>query len=220
MTSASPASSIAMRGCTSFASAAATRESWTGGSPQKGFGTSGVIPLQRDVETPEGMRTAHFDCVHFAASETPEGLVQAAHHRTPQFIHQSRYVAHPNRVVALSEVILCVDDPDAYELRYGQLTGVRGERVGVKRVFRLPLVAQVSIVAADDIGRVLPDAAPPTLPYIAGCSMATQDLVGMATRLRDHGIPFTQSEGRVIVPAEVAFGAAIVFEAVGAQTPS
>ena len=38
-------------------------------------GVSKVILLQRDIDTPEGMRTARFDCVHFDRSQTPEGLI-------------------------------------------------------------------------------------------------------------------------------------------------
>ena len=48
-----------------------------------GVETSGVIPLQRDIDTPEGIRTAKFQRVQFAPEDSPEGYIQAAHHLTP-----------------------------------------------------------------------------------------------------------------------------------------
>ena len=180
---------------------------------KEGFTTSGVIPLERKVDTPEGERTAKFDCVHFPRDATPEGLIQAAHHRTPEYIHQDRYLGHPNGVVALSEVFLCVEDPDEFEARYVKLTGRKADRVGVKRVIAFPLVSKVSIVAADDIQNLLPNVEPPDLPYIAGYSMATERLDSMRERLVERGIQFDENDGTLIVPADAAFGAAIVFEA-------
>jgi hypothetical protein len=180
---------------------------------KEGFATSGVIPLERCVDTPEGERTAKFDCVHFPRDATPEGLIQAAHHRTPEHIHQDRYLGHPNGVVALSDVFLCVEDPDAFEARYAKLTGIEAERVGAKRVFVFPKVSKVSIVAADDIQKILPGVDPPDLPYIAGYAMATERLDAMRERLVERGTPFDENDGTLVVPADAAYGAAIVFEA-------
>lgn len=180
---------------------------------KEGFTTSGVIPLKRNVDTPDGERTAKFDCVHFPKDATPEGLIQAAHHRTPEHIHQDRYLGHPNGVVALSEVFLCVEDPDAFEARYAKFTGIEANRVGVKRVFAFPKVSKVSIVAADDIKKILPGGGPPELPCIAGYAMATGRLEAMRERLIDRSIPFDEKDGTLVVPGYAAHGAAIVFVA-------
>jgi hypothetical protein len=71
-----------------------------------GIGTSGVVRLQRDIGTPEGMRTARFDCVHFDRSQAPEGLLQAACYRNPEYVHQARYMSHRNGAKSLAEVVL------------------------------------------------------------------------------------------------------------------
>ena len=178
-----------------------------------GIATSGVIALQRDVETPEGMRTAKFECVHFGRAHTPEGLIQAAHHRTPEYIHQPRYLDHPNKVVALSDVILSVAEPDAVESTYSRFLGRQAERQGRRRTFHLPLVSRVTIVGRDDIAAEVPASLVPPSPCIAGYAFATTDLHGMAARLDDKGIRFVRSDGKLVVPAEEAFGAAVVFEA-------
>ena len=179
----------------------------------EGFTTSGVIPLQRNVDTPDGERMAKFDCVYFPRDKTPEGLIQAAHHRTPEYIHQERYLGHPNQVVALSEVFLCVEESNQFEARYAKLTGRAAEQNGVCRVFNFPLVPKVSIVAMDDIQQILPGFVPPDMPCIAGYSMMTNNLKGMRARLIERDIRFDEIDETLVVPAEIAFGAAVVFEA-------
>jgi len=179
----------------------------------EGFTTSGVIPLQRNVDTPEGERTARFDCVHFPRSSTPEGLIQAAHHRTPEYIHQARYLGHPNRVNALSNVFLCVDDPDQHAALYTKLIGRPPVRNGASRIFRLPLVSAVTIVGADDIQAVLPGAVPAALPCIAGYAFATEDMQGVRRRMIGEHIQFDECGHGLMVPASAAFGASIIFGA-------
>jgi len=89
-----------------------------------GINTSDVLPLQRDIDTPEGMRTAKFQRLIFAPDTSPEGFIQAALHLTPEYIHQPRFMAHPNQAVALSEVFLVTDDPDGFEAKYAHYCGI------------------------------------------------------------------------------------------------
>jgi Glyoxalase-like domain len=177
-----------------------------------GIGTSGVIPLKRDLDTPEGMRTAKFDCVHFDYNATPEGLIQAAYHVTPQYIHQPRYIGHPNKVTALSDVYLAVADPDEAAARYEKFTGAKCERRGSNRIFKLPRVSKVTILPAAEAPVQLPGAPVHQGAYLAGFAFTTADLPAMATRLRASGIRFAEHNGRLVVPAQEAFGAAVVFE--------
>lgn len=179
----------------------------------EGITTSGVIPLQRNLGTPDGERTARFDCVHFPRSATPEGLIQAAHHRTPEYIHQARYLGHPNRVIALSNVFLCVDDPDRHAALYTKLIGRPPVRDGASWVFRLPVACAVTIVGAGELQTVLPGAAPPALPCIAGYEFSTEDLELVRRRMTSEHIPFEECARGLMVPAGVAFGASIIFGA-------
>ena len=177
-----------------------------------GVGTSGVIPLKRDLDTPEGTRTAKFDCVHFDYATTPEGLIQAAHHRTPHYIHQQRYLGHANKVSALSDVYLAVADPAEAAARYEKFTGIKGERQGNSIVFKLPRVSKVTIMPAASVAAELPGAPLHSGPYLAGFAFATADVPGMAKRLTDRKIRFAEQANRLIVPSDEAFGAAVVFE--------
>ena len=178
---------------------------------EAGIATSGVIALQRDVETPDGIRTAKMACVHFKA-DMPEGLVQAAQHRTPEYILQPNLMAHPNRAVMLTEIVLCVEDPDEYAAKYVRLTDQAAERRGRARVVALP-TSQVTIVAPDDLAKLILGGAPPVLPFMAGFGVACEDLDVVRRILDDRGVPSEAVEGRIVVPAQAACGAAVIFEA-------
>jgi len=178
-----------------------------------GVGTSGVIPLQRDVSTAEGTRTAQFDCAHFAESGTPEGLVQAAFHRTPQYIHQPRHVAHANKCVALSNAYVVADDVAGVAARYATYTGVKPRRDGAMMVLELPLVSRITILPPAELDAELPGAVRRKAPYMPGYGFATTDLAAVTGHLDRARIPYARARGRVVVPASAAFGAAIAFEA-------
>ena len=177
-----------------------------------GVKTSGVIPLQRDVDTPDGVRTAKFERVQFAPDASPEGYIQAARHLTPEYIHQARYLEHPNGATELSEVLLVVDDADAFERKYAAYTGRAAERIGVKRVFRFPLVSAVSIVARDDASAVIPGSQTPPVPCIAGVVFKVPSIAAQAERLSQARLRFANQPQRLVVPAEEALGVAVIFE--------
>jgi catechol 2,3-dioxygenase-like lactoylglutathione lyase family enzyme len=177
-----------------------------------GIVTSEVLPLQRDVDTPEGMRTAKFQRVIFSPGASPEGFIQAALHLTPQYIHQPRYMTHPNGAVALSKVFVVTEDPEGFEARYARYCGCRAERGALERIFRFPLVGAVSIVAARDVSQVLSGSLHPPLPCIAAVGVQTADLAALRARLEKSAVAHLERDHRVIVAAEEAMGLAIVFE--------
>jgi hypothetical protein len=175
--------------------------------------TSGVIALQRDVETPEGMRTARFDCVHFEAAAMPEGLIQAARHRNPEYIHQPRYLSHANGAAALSEVVLVADDPAALAAKYERLTGQKAKADGRRRTIDLPLVSRLTFIGVDEVASVMPGSlmAPP--PCIAAMGFTVKDLGQTAGVLDKSGITYVRDGKRLVVPAEEGMGVAHIFAA-------
>lgn len=178
-----------------------------------GIKTSGVIALQRDVETPEGMRTARFDCVHFDAAAMPEGLIQAARHRNPEYIHQPRYLSHANGATALSEVVLVSTDPAAFAAKYERLTGQRAKQDGRRRSIDLPLVTRLTFIGIEEIAGAIPGSlvAPP--PCIAAMGFTVKDLGQTARALDKSGSTYARDGNRLVVPAEEAVGVAHVFSA-------
>ncbi|SEC26040.1 Glyoxalase-like domain-containing protein [Rhizobiales bacterium GAS191] len=174
-----------------------------------GIKTSGVIALQRDIDTLEGTRTARFDCVHFDRGVTPEGLIQAARHRNPEYVHQERYLGHRNGARALADVVLSVTDPEAVARRFEKLTGQEaqgGLAQGRGFVIDLPKVSRLIFLHPEDIAAMLPGTLFSPPPSIAAMGFSVEDPARTEELLHGGGFAVSRSEGRVIVPAEQALG--------------
>jgi catechol 2,3-dioxygenase-like lactoylglutathione lyase family enzyme len=177
-----------------------------------GVRTSGVIPLQRDIDTPDGVRTAKFERVQFAPEDSPEGYIQAARHLTPQYIYQPRYIEHPNRCVELSDTIVVTDDLDGFARKYARYLGTDSVRAGETIRFRFPLVSWLTLVHQRHAATLLPGTLYPPIPGIAAVAFRTADLDAQRRRLADHGFTVNDAGARIVVPAEEASGVAIIFE--------
>lgn len=175
--------------------------------------TSGVIALQRDVETADGMKTAKFDCVHFDQSRNPEGLIQAAHHRFPELIHQERYLGHANGALALSDVVVSAPDAKALADKYATYTGRPLEGGDGRWSITLPLVTTLTFVAPDALNEIFPGSLFPAPPCIAGCGYEVADIGTVKAILEKEGLVYQERDGRVVVPAEEACGVATFFKA-------
>jgi hypothetical protein len=178
-----------------------------------GIITPGLIPLQREVGTPDGIRTAKFERIQFAPDDSPEGFVQAATHLTPDYIYQPRYIEHPNRCYELSDALVVTDELEHFAAKYMAYIGEEPKRAeGVAR-FRLPLFSTLTLVDVQHAPRLLPGSLLPPIPGIAAVTFRTDDLGALRNRLRDHGFTPAERELALVVPAEQAHGLAIVFEA-------
>jgi catechol 2,3-dioxygenase-like lactoylglutathione lyase family enzyme len=178
-----------------------------------GLSSSGVLPLQRDVETLEGSATARFQAIHLDRDLTPEGLVHAACHLTPELIHQPRYLQHASGAVHLDSVLLVVDDDDlaATVRRYADILGTAPVTDGPCHVLRLPL-GRVEITGVSRLADVLPGEEAPALPYMAAQTVAVTDL-NAARTLADRNGFHTRNlpAGGFFVGASQARGAALAF---------
>src|SRR5262245_23434303 len=132
-----------------------------------GIETSGVLPLQRDVGTPDGIRTAKFERMQFAPTDSPEGFIQAARNLTPAYVYQPRYIRHANGCVALSEVIVVTDQLDHFAAKYRRYLAARPVTdTGAVR-YRLPLGTTVTLVDVRNAAAMMPGTLFPPIPGIA-----------------------------------------------------
>jgi catechol 2,3-dioxygenase-like lactoylglutathione lyase family enzyme len=178
-----------------------------------GIRTSGVIPLQREIDTPEGMRTARFQRVQFAPDDSPEGYIQVARHLTPRYIYQSRYTVHANGCTLLSDTIVVADDVEHFAAKYGRYLGVAAVREGAAWRFTFALGDRLTLISWRDIGHWLPGTLLAPLPCIAGVAFRVPDLVAQGARLAAAGFTVRSTDKRLLVPAEEACGVAVLFEA-------
>lgn len=178
----------------------------------EGIVTSGVIPLQREIDTPNGIQTAKFARIQFAPEQSPEGYIQAAQHLTPQYVYQPRYIVHPNGCDSLRTTFVVTNDLLGFAKKYRQYTGLAAKAGDHVVQFDFPLGTRLILVDAAHAPRYLPGSLFPPLPAIAGVAFRCPDLAAQRTRLAAQGFAVAEAEGRLVVPAEQAGGVAVAFE--------
>lgn len=178
---------------------------------QGGFSPNPPLALQRQISIPDGEDTARFTVVRVAPDVMPEGRIQFCQHHTPDLVWQPRWLTHTNHAVALTAVILCVDDPAAVALRYSAFTGLKpiGEddqwRIDTQRG-RLLFISPAVIARAFN-------AQPDALPWITGYVLASDDIEATREHVAATGFAhgaLDASRLYVVPPASV--GGIIVFE--------
>jgi catechol 2,3-dioxygenase-like lactoylglutathione lyase family enzyme len=179
-----------------------------------GLETSGILPLQREVDTPEGPRTARFERLQFAPGDSPEGYIQVARHLTPEFIYQPRHCVHANGAEALSDTTLVADDLDRFVATYARYAGFGpAEAAEGRAVFRFASGQRLTILDLPRARAALPGTLMPAAPCIAAVAFRCRD-VAEAGRVAASGgaTVLALPDGRLMVPAEEASGLAILFE--------
>lgn len=164
----------------------------------------GILTLERPVDDadPTGP-TARF--ARLPLPDAEEGRLQLVRHLTPETIWQDRFLDHPNRAVALETLIMAAERPATTAAKLSALTGwpVIPDPAGG---FRLDLPrGTVRVLTTAGLSAVLPDLAPPCLPFMAGIVLRTDDGAAAARRHSPEG--HATPHGWCVL----AGGAAIVF---------
>lgn len=173
---------------------------------------SGIAYLERPVDDadPGGPR-ARF--ARLPLPDAPEGRIQLIRHLTPEAIWQERFLTHPNGAVALEAVVLAVAQPAETAMRLSRLAGlpVVPDVTGGFRL-DLPEGGTARVVPAAALPQVLPGTHIPSLPFIAGLVLRTEDGGAAAARiLHTAGIAAQRTELGLQVAPDQAGGAALVF---------
>jgi hypothetical protein len=173
---------------------------------------SGVLSLQRPVDTPDGPRTMRARSVHIDRSKTPEGILHTAEHLTPEYVHQPRYLHHANGARYLDAVLLVVPDDElaGYRARYATLLGRPGAGDARRWAFQLR-VGRMEIISASALAEVLPGETAPVLPFFAAHAVAVSSLPTARTLVEGNGIATHDLPGGFFVRAGDACGAAVIF---------
>lgn len=176
-----------------------------------GVPNSGVLPLERDVETPEGPATMKVRRLRFAPDSTPEGFIQVAQHFNPEVVHQPRYMRHDNGCRQLAEVTLVTDDVAAMSRAYAGYLGFAPLQENGAARFNFSNGAALRIVHYSAGRSELPGSLLPPLPCIAAVAFRTDNLPVVRERLRAAHFPFVDRDAQLFVPAEAAGGFGIFF---------
>ncbi len=161
---------------------------------ESGLDPQPPVSLQRQIGTETGEATARFTVQRVPPAAMPEGRIQVVEHHTPELLWQERWLDHANRAAGLAASIVCVDDPAEAAGRFARFAGS-----GVRRQGRVAVVegsARGGVVIVDPA--TLKDhlgIAPPTLPWITGITLATDDLAATRAYLEANGFRIIEPKG-------------------------
>jgi hypothetical protein len=176
-----------------------------------GFDVPAASMLERMAETSQGPQLVRFRNLRLPLDEMPEGNIIVIKHETPDLLWEPHLLEHPNGLVGLKEITLCVSDVDEVTARYARLLGCDAERQGEKSVFTLPRGRFVVVGEAQLPGEI-PGASAPTLPFPAAFTVSVENLAAAGALFADNGVPAQSHDGRLVVPASFGCGATVVFE--------
>ena len=171
--------------------------------------------LERDAAYgPRGNETrkAAFRNMYFDQAVYPEARLLYIEHLTRDVLWQPHLLDHPNGVVALRDVFLCVPDARAVADKYSTLFGTAAELVAAGE-FRITLAhGHVWIATPEAWARRAPGAAAPALPSPAGIGFKVKSLAATRALLGKNGVETHDGlDGGIWVAPEQACGAAIYF---------
>jgi len=185
--------------------------------PASGFRVRPLVQMQRPVDTERGPATAAFTIARVETGVMPEGRVQMLTHRTEQAVWQPRWLTHPNGAVALTDVMIAVENVEEAAQRFARFTGrpvianAAGRAVALDR-------GRVQIVDAAAFTRLLPEIAIPSLPFIGAYAIMVVSLDDAEQALRARGTP-SRRHGPLLIaafPRELGIGAWIFVETASA----
>jgi hypothetical protein len=177
---------------------------------RSGLQPSDIRPFQRLVDTLDGPKMMQARTLSFPRGSNPEALLQIAQHQTPEVVLQPRYMRHPNGATSITEVIVCVHDPDSVAEKYGLYSGQPVYRSGAVRVIELEM-SRIIVVSQDSLQELLPGHTAPTMPFLAAFTVSSE-LEITRRALKEREVDFQIYGGRILVHARDGYGAAVLFE--------
>jgi hypothetical protein len=176
-----------------------------------GFGPLPPVALQRQIGTATGEGTARFTVVRVPPGTMPEGRIQFCLQHTPELLWQQRWLDHHNRAAALSGVILRVADAREAAQRFARYTGLLAQ-VSASVWHICTARGYLLFVDRETLHRRF-DVVAPSLPWIAGYVLKSEDIVATGDTLRRSGVPVhVFGSRRLLVKLPAALGGVIVFE--------
>jgi len=176
-----------------------------------GFSPLPPVALQRQIGTATAEGTARFTVVRVPPGTMPEGRIQFCQQCTPELLWQPRWLDHHNRATALAGVILRVADAQEAAQRFARYTGLLAQpgdgvwRISTARGYLLFLDRETLHRGLDIVA--------PSLPWIAGTVLKSEDIAATGDTLRRSGVSVhVIGSRRLLVKLPAALGGVIVFE--------
>lgn len=185
---------------------------------QAGFAMQGIVELRRRDRTLPDNPVVHFSVLRPQPGVMAEGRVQWVKPNTPESVWRADTITTENGAEGLTDLLLCVNDPDSVAQRYGRYIGREPVMHGGMHTIGLERGGLVFVDAARG-ARILPDCRPPPLPFMAGQALRA-DLSLTHTVLAQNGInPVLASADLICVGPADALGGYLLFHSASISDP-
>ncbi len=180
-----------------------------------GFEPQPMVALQRTIDTEHGPGLLRFSVLRIRPGAMPEGRIQMLAHHTPELLWQRRWMHHPCRARALTDVALCVADVEEAAERFTRFTGLAARPRGRGRLIetargRVALLPPGAVPGAADV--------PP--PSFAALGVESEDLDATLAHWKTAGVvPEFRGDAWAIVGAAQSLGTAVAVLAPGQEPP-
>ncbi|RJO73437.1 VOC family protein [Nocardia panacis] len=179
-----------------------------------GVAVSGVLGLEREVDTEDGAATMRAKAMHVDPRTTPEGLLGFAQHLTRELVHQPRYLDHANGALGLTGVTAVIDDADFDSVvdRYGRILDTAPLANGPRTVVARKDI-RMEFVRRSDATLALPAEPVPATTYLAATTIRVAEVEHARAIVEKSGTPTRSTDGGFLVSARDAYGTALRFVA-------
>lgn len=182
---------------------------------EKGIGGFEPFFFQRKGKRPDGSEVEVAFTLAFARpSSAPKAGFFVCQQHFPENFWNPDFQRHDNRALDIASVALAMPEPESLRAFLADFTGVSPEEaVGHDLSFHLAQ-GHIDVMTPDDAGEVyISVEAEMDQPSFVAFAVRVEDILRQAKWLDAAEIPYQHSGSRLIVPASVAFGVAIAFEA-------
>ena len=184
-----------------------------------GFAVQPLVELRRPVGTESGTAEAAFTVTRVEPGQMAEGRIQMLTHHTEDAVWQKRWLAHPNGVRELIDVVIAVPNVAEADSRFARFLNYKSIATNLGRTFFLDR-GGVQLLDASGFARILPEVPIPTLPFVGMVALGVEQLEATETVLKATGNPVIRRDDMLIAPFPREFGVgALVFVENAADLP-
>ena len=182
---------------------------------RSGIGISQELPFSRQAALPDGTpTTVGFSLVFAKDAQSPHTTFFTCRQHNPAAFWKPDYQRHPNGASGVLGAVLVADNPADHHIFLEAFTGVRDLHASSLGIVARTPRGDVEIIEAvayrDRFGTLTKAGAGASLK---GLRLSVPDLDALESALKAGGVTSHRQSGRVVVPAEAAFGATLIFEA-------
>ena len=179
-----------------------------------GFSVRDLARMQRPVETESGAGIAAFTISRVKPMTMPEGRIQILTHHTEDTVWQPRWLAHPNSVCDLIDVVIAVGDVKEAAQRFARFTGRPATFTPGGALIRLDR-GGIYLVSHDRATEKLPEVPVTSLPFMIGYALGVESLAAAEAAVDGADLEWRALENGIVAtfPAELGEGAWFFVEA-------